>query len=112
MALMPAVNLEDRTRARLGCLIRAEAAAKAEVVHAAELAAEARQCLRPSVMRVDGEWLRGLVETVAGGLYAQKLSALERGEFARSDRLADEIHALFRGLEKAVRRGQIFGGQR
>jgi hypothetical protein len=111
-ALMPAVDLEARTRARLTRLLRAERADKVEAVHAAELAAEARQSLRRSVVSVDVKWLEGLVETVAGGLYAQKLSALERGQFSRSDRLGDDIDALFLGLEKALRRGQIFGGRR
>jgi hypothetical protein len=111
-ALMPAVALEASTRARLMRLIRAEAADKAEAVHAGALAAEARQALRRSVVSVDVEWLRGLIETVADSLYAQKLAALERGEFSRSDRLADDIDALSRGFETALRKGRIFGGGR
>ena len=87
MAVLTVATLESRSRADAWRSIRMEAAAKVEAQRAGALAAEARQALRQSVVSVDVEWLRGLVETVADGLYAQKLSALERGEFSRSDRL-------------------------
>jgi hypothetical protein len=112
MAALTVARLESRSRADAWRSIRMEAADRAEAQRAGAAAAEARQSLRQSVVSVDAEWLRGLIETVADGLYAQKLAALKCGQFDRSDRLADEIDALTSGFETALRKGRVFGGRR
>ena len=94
-ASVPAADLEDRSRQGvIWRLVRAEsgrAKAESDRMQAKTLRAQARQTLRQSVVSVDVKWLEGLLETAADGLYVEKLEALKRGEFSRSDRLADEI---------------------
>jgi hypothetical protein len=94
--VMPAVDLDRQTRARLTRLIRAERARADEAVHAGALAAQARTSLRRADrIRAAVDRLQPFVSRIESHLRAELNEAARQGDHNRRLRVELEIDELF-----------------
>jgi hypothetical protein len=97
MALMPAVDLDRQTSARLTRLIRAESADKGEALRAAQAAAQARTTLRrQDRVRAAIERMQPFVSRLESHLRMELGEAARQGDHNRALRVELEIDELFR----------------
>jgi hypothetical protein len=103
-ALMPAVDLDARSRAAVWRSIRQEAATQAEAVHAGGVMAEARQTLRRQdrVHRAIDR-LQPFVSRLESHLREELRDAQVRGDNNRRILLEGEIDSLFCEFDEMVR---------
>jgi hypothetical protein len=94
--VMPAVDLDRQTRARLTRILRQEAADRAEAQHAGALAAEARTTLRrQDRIRAAIERMQPFVSRLEAHLRAELGEAARQGGHNRRLRIELEIDELF-----------------
>jgi hypothetical protein len=94
--VMPAVDLDRQTRARLTRILRQEAADRAEAQHAGALAAEARTTLRRADrIRAAVDRLQPFVSRLESHLRAELGEAARQGDHNRRIHIELEIDELF-----------------
>jgi hypothetical protein len=99
--VMPAVDLDRQTRARLTRILRAEASDKAEALHAGGVMAEARQALRrQDRVRAAIDRMQPFVTRIESHLRKELNEAARQGDHNRALRVELEIDELFREFNK------------